>query len=170
MSTPITPESISSCLFALLTRTPGDRAKENLYLGHRRPPISVPDYIARLWEFCRCTDYHWVVAILYIQKWIHKHESHVLSSRTVHRIVLASIVCAIKYVEEDVFVDSYYAEIGGVPISELIALQWKFASELEFELYVNPDIIHRYYQELTGFGEPDLCETFKKQVVISPTK
>jgi Cyclin len=51
---------------------------------------------------------------------------------------MVSVVVACKFVYDQCFMDSYYARVGGVPMSELVALELAFAKDMNWDLCPTP--------------------------------
>ena len=61
-----------------------------------------------------------------------------------HKLLFAAIVLAIKYNEDEIYRNDYYADIAGVDIKELNAMESELLFKLNFELYVDSDVFMTY--------------------------
>ena len=57
---------------------------------------------------------------------------------TSHRLLLASITLAIKFLEDDAFSDEFYAVVGGVKVKETIARRYSDKFSLFFVYFFGP--------------------------------
>ena len=62
-----------------------------------------------------------------------------LNRFTLHRLILAAFVCAVKYHEDGHYSNIHYANIGGVDLLELNELEAKFMLYLSYDLTVSRD-------------------------------
>lgn len=69
-----------------------------------------------------------------------------LSSVNVHRLLLASLLVSAKYFDDHHLSNSIFGQIGGVPVTELCALESRFLALVQFRLFVQPDHYARFYQ------------------------
>ena len=59
---------------------------------------------------------------------------------------------AAKFLDDIYYNNAFYARVGGVPTSELNALEIKFLSLIEFNLHVRPEVFARYRSELLSYA------------------
>lgn len=52
-------------------------------------------------------------------------------------MVFLSLITAIKYQEDDIHTNTYYARVGGVKSDDLFNLELEFLSLIDFNLYVD---------------------------------
>jgi len=71
-----------------------------------------------------------------------------------HRIVLLAVRVASKYLEDKHYDNSYWAEIGGIAISELNFLELAFSYALAFKLYVPVEEFEALKHRLTTWTPP----------------
>ena len=62
---------------------------------------------------------------------------------------ICSLVVACKYWDDDTYANDYYAEIGGVPNSEMNKLEMKFLCLMEYDLKVDPVEFADYKKQLS---------------------
>jgi len=57
--------------------------------------------------------------------------------------------------------NTYFAQLGGVSIQELNAMEREFCSILGFQLSIQPDVFDKYYSDILGrasFGQTSVSE------------
>jgi hypothetical protein len=92
----------------------------------------------------------------------------VLDTLTIHRLTLVALILAVKYHEDNHYSQAYYAQVGGVSLSELNALERKFVAILEWDLDVNYDRFAKYFGELVC--HPTVCKECQLDTAPVETK
>ena len=69
-----------------------------------------------------------------------------------HRIILCCIIIAIKYNEDSYYANDYYAKVGGVSTEELRRLEYYFIQAIDFDLYVDNELLEKYKELLVSYG------------------
>ena len=114
----------------------------------RIPGITISDYLSRIHQYADCSDSCYTLTFIYIDRLLQKNPSFVLSRRSAHRLILASVVLAIKY-SDDLYADNVvYSRIGGVSLEELNTLEAEMLALLQYDLYVHPQLYTQYMREL----------------------
>ena len=62
--------------------------------------------------------------------------------------MLISLVLAIKYSEDNYYINKVYATIGGVSVEELNYLESEMLKLLRYRLYVSPQLYYGYLEQL----------------------
>ena len=65
--------------------------------------------------------------------------------------ILASMVLAIKYNEDDYYSNKYYAKVGGIGLNELNELEYNLLILLEFNAFIDDDTYEKYENQLNDF-------------------
>eukprot|EP00826_Nyctotherus_ovalis_P065802 TRINITY_DN9687_c0_g10_i1.p1 TRINITY_DN9687_c0_g10~~TRINITY_DN9687_c0_g10_i1.p1 ORF type:complete len:188 (-),score=17.65 TRINITY_DN9687_c0_g10_i1:150-713(-) len=112
------------------------------------PDISVLEYLARFRTYTECSDSCFILAFIYIDRVLKRNPPFELSARKIHRLVLAAILVAIKYLDDSYAKSEDYAFLGGVSTEEVNFLEVALISLLQFELCVHPEVYYRYTQEI----------------------
>ena len=73
--------------------------------------------------------------------------SYGLGELNVHRILISSIVLAIKYSSDFHLNNTMYAKIGGITLRELNHLEKEFLQRIGYQLYIEPEVYSRYVNE-----------------------
>ncbi|GIX64554.1 cyclin2 related protein [Babesia caballi] len=101
------------------------------------PPISVSDYVARIARHVRCSNECFVLALVYIERITRMHDNFVVSILNVHRLVITAVMLAAKFSDDVYYSNKFYAQVGGVSVSEINLLEAQFLRMLNFQLYVS---------------------------------
>ena len=114
------------------------------YLNHF-PPISIENYINRIYKGTKMNISTLILSIIYIDRFCETN-GYILSLNNVHRILLAACLLSLKF-NEDVNIDAqYYANIAGVPINDLNNLECYLYVKLKFSLFVEYDFYQKYFE------------------------
>lgn len=113
----------------------------------RPPSISIGDYCSRIYKYASCSPECFVLALVFIDRLIQRN-SLLLTSLNVHRIIITAVMLAAKFFDDAYFNNAYYAKVGGVPTSEVNALELEFLFSINFSLHVPTDVYEKYYGEL----------------------
>lgn len=117
---------------------------DKVYCSNSPPTMSVVDYCKRLKHYSKCEPATWIAAIIYLDRRIVIHGAP-WSILTIHRLLLASLVCAIKMWEDNIYSNRYYAKIGGVSTKELNQLERTFLDHLDWNLNVDEELFNDYF-------------------------
>ena len=114
------------------------------------PEMSIWDYLARIKTYSRCSDSCFIVALIYIDRAI-EIKNLVLSHLNVHRILITSILIAVKFLDDSYMNNAFYAQLGGITTNEMNMLELDFLLFLGFSLQVSSDLFSAYHNELKGY-------------------
>lgn len=71
-----------------------------VFHGSRAPALSIRQYIERIFKYSNCSPSCFVVAYIYLEKFLHQKDIH-LTSLNVHRLLITSFMLAVKFVEDE---------------------------------------------------------------------
>ncbi|KAK9689197.1 hypothetical protein RND81_09G042600 [Saponaria officinalis] len=130
------------------------RTKERvtIYHGTRPPTLSIRQYLSRVFEYSNCSPSCFVVGYIYMEKFIQQSGCYV-TTLNVHRILLACVLVAVKFLEDECFNNAYLAKIGGVSTAEINRLEIKLLLTLNYRIYVSPEAFHHYSAMLASAAE-----------------
>lgn len=103
------------------------------------PAISVADYVARVAKYAFCSDACLVAAYHYMSTVVAKEPKLALSSLSVHRLLITSVVLACKYFDDVSYNLMYYSKVGGLPYRELANLEVNMLRILDFRLNISDE-------------------------------
>ena len=133
--------------------------KYDLFYIGRNPPISIEDYINRIYKSTKMNISSLILSVIYIDRFSELN-GYILSMKNIHRIILASCLLSIKF-NEDVSINAkYYASIAGIPVYDLNNLEFYLIVKLQFGLFVNYDIYQKYFEY---FSKPMSNDIKKKE-------
>ena len=118
------------------------------------PSLSIKDYLIRLSQFTKINESTIILILIYIDR-IGKINKFILTYRNIYKLILASMVIAIKYNEDNFYSSEVYAKLGGLSVSELNYLEFQFLILIKFSLFIEKDLFNKYYYNLLSFQEED---------------
>ncbi|KAK4339618.1 hypothetical protein RND71_041080 [Anisodus tanguticus] len=124
-----------------------ERGVVTVFHGTIAPVLTVQQYIERIFKYSNCSPSCFVVAYVYLERFLNLTD-FLLTSLNVHRILITSIVLAVKIVDDDCYNNAYYAKVGGITTPELNKLEMKFLAALDFQLHVSVESFDKYCLQL----------------------
>lgn len=91
------------------------------------PKITIRDYLKRLNRYSRCSIECFILALIYIDKLT--KINIIFNEESSHRILFICLILAIKYLDDEIYTNKYYSEIGGLNLLEVNNLE-KYTLEL----------------------------------------
>ena len=119
--------------------------KSDLFYLNKIPPISIEDYINRIFNYTKMNISTLILSIVYIDRFCESN-GYVLSLNNIHRIILSSCLLSIKFNEDFNINIKYYANIVGVSLNDLNNLEFYFYVKLKFSLFVDYDYYQKYFE------------------------
>lgn len=107
------------------------------FYSKKPPPISLEEYLLRLHRYCPMSTAVYLATSLYIFKLAVVERIIPVTSRNVHRLVLAGLRVAMKALEDFSYPHRRFAKVGGVGETELGRLEVSFCFVTNFELRVD---------------------------------
>ncbi|KAI9702520.1 MAG: hypothetical protein M1836_001000 [Candelina mexicana] len=111
------------------------------FYSKRPPPIPLEEYLLRLHRYCPMSTAVFLAASLYIHRMAVIERLLPVTSRNVHRLLLAALRVAMKALEDLSYPHSRFAKVGGVTELELGRLEISFCFLANFELNVSKEIL-----------------------------
>ena len=125
------------------------------------PSLSIKDYLTRLSQFTKINESTIILILIYIDR-IGKINKFILTYRNIYKLILASMVIAIKYNEDNFYSSEVYAKLGGLSVSELNYLEFQFLILIKFSLFIEKDLFDKYYYNLLSFQEEEDNENIEE--------
>ena len=101
------------------------------------PPMSTPDYAARIAKYAQCSEECFVAAFGYVIRYL-RATGLALNLFNIHRLAICSVMIATKCHDDIFYSTSYMASIGGVSVQELVGLELEFLRVLDFDMWIEP--------------------------------
>lgn len=107
---------------------------------------------SRILVYASCSPEVFILALVYIDRLVARR-GLLLTSLTVHRVLITAVVVAAKFHDDRHFKNAFYASIGGLALEEFNALERDFLFSINFDLFATPEVFSAYQRH---FGE---CST-----------
>lgn len=74
--------------------------KLSIFNGLIRPNISIKNYLERIFRYANCSPSCYVVAYVYLDRFVKKQPHLPISSFNVHRLLVTSVLVSIKFMDD----------------------------------------------------------------------
>ena len=91
------------------------------FVSKNIPTISIKDYLERLSKYSKINSSTILLILIYIDRLCNIYKFK-LSYFNIHKLILASMIIAVKYNEDDRYSIKFYAKLGGITKTELCSL------------------------------------------------
>ena len=103
--------------------------------SNKIPKIKIEDYINRFFTYSKMEISTLLITYIYIKRFIAK-EKYIISFRNIFRLIMSCSILAIKFNENKIYKNSFYAKVGGFDVDDLNNLEYNIFSRLDFNLRV----------------------------------
>ena len=124
------------------------------FISKKIPSVSIKSYLDRLAKYSKIENNTLLLILIYIDKVCDINKIR-LNYFNIHKMILASMLIAIKYNEDDYYSNSFYAKVGGVTKSEIDVLEYEFLVLIDFNLYVSDDLFLKYYDYIKNVEDEE---------------
>ena len=107
------------------------------------PLISIKDYLEHIYKYTKINTSTIILILIYIDRICNIHKCK-LCYYNIHKLILGSMIIAIKYNEDEYYSQKFYAKIGGVTLAEICNLEYNFLSLINYNLFVNENLFGKY--------------------------
>ena len=128
------------------------------FYSKKPPPISVEEYLMRLHRYCPSSTAVYLATSLYIFKLAAVEKIIPVTSRNVHRLVLAGLRVAVKALEDFSYPHRRFAKVGGVSETELGRLEVSFCFVTNFELRVDKEGLLEHAKSIGNKANMATCK------------
>ncbi|CAI9765134.1 unnamed protein product [Fraxinus pennsylvanica] len=122
--------------------------KLSVFHGLTRPNISIQSYIKRIFKYANCSPSCYIVAYVYLDRFTQLQPTLPINSFNVHRLLITSVMVAVKFMDDVYYNNACYAKVGGISTTEINFLEVDFLFGLGFHLNVTPTTFFKYYSYL----------------------
>ena len=121
------------------------------------PVMTIKDYLLRLSQYTKINESTLIIILIYIDR-ICKINNFQLNFKNIYKLIISSMIIAIKYNEDTFYSTQVYAKLGGVSPQELNFLEMQFLILIKFSLFVEKALYDKYYDNLISFNEDNKSE------------
>ncbi|KAL9076544.1 MAG: hypothetical protein Q9161_000876 [Pseudevernia consocians] len=122
------------------------------FYSKKPPQISLEEYLMRLHQYCPMSTAVYLATSLYIFRLAAVERLIPVTSRNVHRLVLAGLRVAMKALEDYSYPHRRFAKVGGVSVTELGKLEVSFCFITNFELRVQGEGLLEHAKSIRNRG------------------
>jgi hypothetical protein len=98
----------------------------NRFQARSVPEITIEKYLQRIAKYAPYPSECLLIMLIYIDRLVDGHPYFVINSYNVHRILLTSLICAIKYHCDQLYTNTFYAKVRPlILLSALFTLKCK---------------------------------------------
>ena len=139
--------------------------------SNKIPKIKIEDYITRFFTYSKIEISTLILSYIYIKRFIIK-ENYIISFRNIFRLIMSCTILAIKFNENKIYKNTFYAKVGGFDVDDLkfnininYYLNIKKLNNLEYNIFFRLDfnlrvldnefyeIILKIYKDINDEGE-----------------
>ncbi|CEG71896.1 hypothetical protein CU097_010368 [Rhizopus azygosporus] len=134
------------------------------------PNITIQSYLSRIHKFAPFDNEALISMLIYFDR-VHKlNKGFHINAFNIHRLVIASIVVAVKFTSDVFYSNARYAKVGGLPLKELNQLEVEFLFFADFQLHITLNDLQEYANQLLSHAVHQQSTTVATyQIVPSPT-
>jgi hypothetical protein len=121
----------------------GENLNIKPFLSKNIPQISIKDYLERLYKHTKISCSTIILILIYIDR-ICNIQKFKLTYFNIHKLILASMIIANKFNEDEQYTTKFYSKLGGLPIAEIAFLEYNFFFLLNFNLFVKDELYKKY--------------------------
>ena len=147
-------QHISSVLNDFITKNETENDEKNssfyddsIFVCKNIPDISIENYLNRVQKYTKLENSTLIIALIYTDR-VLGNKNIKLSKHNIFKILLTAILIAIKYNEDEIYDNYYFAQIFGVKITELNKLESEFLDLIGFELFISKKELLLYYNKI----------------------
>ena len=123
--------------------------KIKYFMLKKIPSISIKDFLFRLTKYSKICESTLVMILIYIDRMCHKYNFKI-TYYNIYKLILAAMVVAIKYNEDEFYTLDFYGKLGGISKVEMNILEYEFACMINFKLFITEELFYKYYELLVN--------------------
>jgi hypothetical protein len=93
---------------------PDKHDKVSIFYSTFRQPFSLESYVTRIVNFTNCSRSVFVNALVYLDRIKQTDPRLAISEMNVHRVLMTAVVLSVKFLEDELYQNSYFAKVGGI--------------------------------------------------------
>ncbi|KAL1196817.1 Cyclin-U4-2 [Cardamine amara subsp. amara] len=131
-----------------LSRPLREHQRISAFSALTKPSISIRSYMERIFKYANCSDSCYIVAYIYLDRFIQKQPFLPIDSFNVHRLIITSVLLSAKFMDDLCYNNAYYAKVGGITTEEMNLLELDFLFGIGFQLNVTISTYNDYCSSL----------------------
>ncbi|KAI8338979.1 cyclin-domain-containing protein [Chlamydoabsidia padenii] len=145
-----------ACLLERITKT-NDKLLGNIKKPMKRtaylsfhaqslPTIGIEAYLTRILKYCPCANECFLSILVYFDRMTSTGLR--IDSFNIHRLMITGIMISSKYFSDVFYTNTRYAKVGGIPVTELNALELTFLKLNNYSLNISVEELEQYGDQL----------------------
>lgn len=134
------------------------------------PNTTITDYLVHLVKYTKCSNISILLMAITIQVVLRHYPSLPVNILTIHRLVLASLLIATKFVDEDYDGNLLFAKLSQLSLREMNSLEAELLFLINFNLHYQLDAYNQAYYFIVGSVSeinPELVKELKTKPQIT---
>jgi hypothetical protein len=108
----------------------------SIFTGDYIPDMDIQHYCERLYRYLKCSTSSFVLGTVYLNKYI-KASKITVNPLSVHSLTLVSLLISSKYIEDELFSNNFFSQVGGLDCTMVNQLEIHMLSTLDYNLWVD---------------------------------
>eukprot|EP01062_Namystynia_karyoxenos_P025415 TRINITY_DN199_c0_g2_i1.p2 TRINITY_DN199_c0_g2~~TRINITY_DN199_c0_g2_i1.p2 ORF type:complete len:336 (+),score=112.45 TRINITY_DN199_c0_g2_i1:98-1009(+) len=104
-----------------------------VFYGTEPPGMSVNDFLVRLCKYGHCSPQTLVVMVIFLERFLER-TGCVVTSRSVHRLMLGAFIVAAKLRDDVYYTNVYYSSIGGLSPQKVNVMEHKMLFGISWDI------------------------------------
>jgi len=122
------------------------------------PTISLEAYLLRILKYCPISNEVFISLLVYFDRMSKLAMEttgtvFAIDSYNVHRLVIAGVTVASKFLSDVFYTNTRYAKVGGLPQGELNQLELQFLLLNDFRLMITQEEMQKYGEQLMVYAQ-----------------
>eukprot|EP00003_Mantamonas_plastica_P022120 TRINITY_DN370_c0_g1_i1.p1 TRINITY_DN370_c0_g1~~TRINITY_DN370_c0_g1_i1.p1 ORF type:complete len:409 (-),score=176.63 TRINITY_DN370_c0_g1_i1:14-1240(-) len=113
--------------------------------------VDVRAYMDRIRRYTHASHASYYHGMVYLQRFLESTRI-VLNERNAHKLLLACMIVAIKFCEDRVQLNEYYARVGGLKTSDVNHLEQLLVKYLEWRLFVSEEELVNVVHQMDNYA------------------
>lgn len=116
-----------------------------VFFSREKFPFSLDSYVERVVANVQSRSAV-IIALIYIDRLFMASVDMALTMSNLYKVLIAAIVLATKYLEDEPFAQEFYRQVGGLSsVDELNTLEAEFLNQIKWRTYVSREQYNTYY-------------------------
>ena len=109
--------------------------------------LTLIDYIERITKYFGGSIVCYIYALIYIDKLIYNNPYLYLKQNNVYLLFSISLLCAYKFIDDNIENNEYFSRLFGVSLKELNSMEIIFLNKINYELFIENNVFNEYLQK-----------------------
>lgn len=143
--------AVGACMRSIASaEKPRTQGQKRPFEGKTLPKVKLEKYLQRMclylnnWKHACCAKYGVSagiralgITLLFIDRMCEVNPRFTLTMRNVHRLCAVGMLLATKFAEDNMFRNSYWCIVAGMPLEELNLMELEFCKMMDFDFHVS---------------------------------